>query len=244
MTLVKEVPPTVKDGRTHAFFARILKQFTRFRRFNGTPVERARVLMGPDQIHDVNVVRLYLHHPEGFLENEYLKRVPYTEHELRWAARNGFVLTIVSGSMKRIAHLAGKDVMIAKEVISVPHIAGVSPKHPQWRLVSRGSRYVETKTLGLPERELNRRLAVASALYALTVAYLDFATYQRATSDSLHLTATSVGEHTGDYSRKVMVGGSWRASSQSPVNVFTELVDANNRHSAVLVLRPRRIPLS
>ncbi len=239
MADVQETKVRSADSKTRAFFARILSPFSRFRRFAGIPLDRARAIMGL-QIHDIGAVRLYLNHDTLFADTEHLQRVPYTERELFWAVKNGFVLTIVSASMRRIARVAGSEVLISREIMATPHIVAQHPRHAQWRLVSRSpQRAIETKSLGLSKQEEKRRLGLAPAALALTAAYLDYAIY-RLVPRGLYLTATSL-EEGGDFSRRILVGGSMRHDLRSTIHV---VAGREAGHLPVLTLKPHKIMLS
>lgn len=240
MSVLKETPTRARDSKTRTFLKRLLKPLKGFRRFAGTPLLRARAIMGLN-MHDVGAVRLHLGHDDAFSKAEYLQRVPYTERELEWAVKNGLVLTIVSASMRRIARVAGREVQITKEIAAMPHIAGRSPRHPQWCLVSRlPQEKVETRSLGLSEKEKKRRLQLAPAAVALTTLYLDCAIYG-IVPKGLYLTANPFGEDEGDFTRRILVGGSIRADSLAFINVVTGRSEAT--HAPVMMLKPHKILL-
>jgi hypothetical protein len=236
------VVATAPDSKTREFFGKILRWLPAFKRFAGTSLEKASAIKGL-VIHDIESVCVFMgYNTQAFMEkNHHLTRVPYTEYELTWAARNGFVLTLVSASIRHIARAAGNEVSIPRDLMLVAHIVGVAPKHPQWCLVSRLSQTrVDSKSLKLPKREKDRRLTLAPALTALTAAYLDYSKF-RFMPSALGLTASAAGEREGDFSRRILVGRPTQANSFA--RVATAVVRDGSTYPAILMLKPRKLPV-
>lgn len=205
----KRLPETkevlsVTDSRFRAFVVRVTKPF---KKFTGTPLGEARAIMGP-HMHELPVVRLHLDlAPTFFEQHKHLQRVPYTAHELAWAAENGFVLTPCVASARRIGHVGRECIGVTHTLWhNCPDFMKRAPRQGQWWLVQRDSvRSYDTASLKMKQAEQRRRLVTAPAHLALSMAFLDHVVHGIAPR-APRLTSSSVTEGNGSFYRMVTVG--------------------------------------
>lgn len=226
-------------ARPNGFKAFMAKVGRLFSRFPGTPVEKAAQIMG-SSMHGIEAVcQRYELEADAFGEaNGHLSMVPYTEMELRWAAKNGFVLTLHVLSPMRL--MKNGLLPIAEELVrnSAP-VLGEAPRRARWRLVMRAEeRGKEIAALRNKPKSLRKRVLPADLSLAVNAAVLDFLVYGRLPSEA-RLTAAVVLDERGNPRFNVLITKEFRANK--PMRPLVLMGKQDSSYPAVVYMKPHNI---
>ncbi len=210
-----------------------------FKRFPGTPVEKASQIMGSSMHRIEAACRSFQLDVSAFCEaNGQLSMVPYTEFELRWAARNGFVLTLHVLSPLRLMKMGALS--IAEELVrNSSVILGEVPRMARWRLVMKAEdRGREIAVLRNMPKSLRKRVLPADLSLAVNAAILEFKIYEQLPSEA-RLTASVVLDERGGPQFNVLVTREFRTNK--PPGPFVLMGRQNCSYPAVVYMKPHNI---
>jgi hypothetical protein len=231
------VAPKV-DSRFLAFRASLSRWFGVF---GGTPLARAREIMGTNLIHDVEAVSKCLDVRELIeCHRAYVEMVPYTEDELMWAAEHGFVLTLYTSTVRSLER---RGVEVASMVAEECHeLLSRRPRHPQWVLVLRPTlRGKEIAFLRKLPKKLKGRIDFAKLPLAVSTLFLDFKIHGIIPAEP-RLTPSTIIDPLGTVRCRVVLGPNSDPKATTPI--FVGASRPHMDYPFVTILKPHKIPYS